>query len=118
MERPSEQELASQAPRTPRWMDRFGRNPEDNRLGLKLESIVDNGRGGLLVQEIEKGSPAERAGLRQGDVLFQINGLDVTDFDELHAALANVQPGADHVILFQRDGKAQTAMLEQTTANR
>ncbi|MDK2972114.1 MAG: serine protease Do [Candidatus Sumerlaeota bacterium] len=114
MERPSERELASEAPSVPRWFDRFGSDRGGStKLGLKLVPGEEDGREGLRIEDIEQGSPADRAGLRPGDFIFQINGIDINDFAELRAALGNVAKGSDHVVLFLRDGETQTATLEQ-----
>jgi serine protease Do len=45
-------------------------------------------REGVLVREVESGSPAERAGIAQGDLVVAVGGTPTPDVDELHAALA------------------------------
>jgi len=45
-------------------------------------------REGILVREVEEGSPADKAGIREGDLIVAAAGSPVTDPDELHAALA------------------------------
>src|SRR4051794_3999703 len=44
-------------------------------------------RDGLLVRRVADGSPAERAGLRRGDLIVSINGSEAERLDALHAAL-------------------------------
>jgi serine protease Do len=44
-------------------------------------------RDGVLVREVEEGSPAEAAGLREGDLLTTANGRDLRTPDDLFAAL-------------------------------
>lgn len=44
-------------------------------------------RPGLLVREVAPDGPAERAGLRRGDLIVTAAGRDITDTDELFAAL-------------------------------
>ena len=58
---------------------------------------------GLLILAVEKGSPAESAGLTLGDVLVQVDGGPVTDVEELWALL-----GEDRV------GKAASAKVLRT----
>ena len=48
---------------------------------------------GVLVMSIEKGSPAERAGLREGDVIVSFGGHTVTSVDDLHRILTDEQIG-------------------------
>jgi serine protease Do len=50
-------------------------------------------RDGILVRGVEDGSPAETAGIREGDLIVAADGSAVTDPDELHAALAKAGGG-------------------------
>ncbi len=63
--------------------------------GLMLESLTPqlgeffgapNGRG-LLVRSVEKGSPAETAGLKAGDVIVRVNNERVTDMSDWRSAV-------------------------------
>ena len=44
-------------------------------------------QGGILVLSVESGSPAERAGLTNGDVIVGLNGAAVAGIDDLHRVL-------------------------------
>jgi S1-C subfamily serine protease len=44
-------------------------------------------RDGLLVRVVEDGGPADRAGLRTGDLIVEAGGRPVTDADELYEVL-------------------------------
>jgi serine protease DegQ len=55
-------------------------------LGLK-------GTRGAIVGAIEKGSPAEKGGIRLGDVLVSVNGKAVSDVNQALNAIAEVSPG-------------------------
>jgi S1-C subfamily serine protease len=46
-------------------------------------------REGLLVRVVEEGSPAEIAGIRQGDLIVAVNGSAVTNADDLFDAMEN-----------------------------
>lgn len=48
---------------------------------------LDTAENGVLVQEVEQGSPAWRAGLREGDVIINVNRKDVRNTEELEAAI-------------------------------
>jgi len=45
-------------------------------------------RDGLLVREVEEGSPAEKAGIAEGDLIVEAGGKAVTSADDLFDALA------------------------------
>jgi S1-C subfamily serine protease len=45
-------------------------------------------RDGVLVRDVEPGSPAEAAGIREGDLLVAAGGRTITGVDDLHDALA------------------------------
>ena len=57
------------------------------RLGLRRGS-------GLLIESVEPGGPASRAGLEAGDVMVQIGRYRVDDLDDLAAVLGRADPGA------------------------
>ncbi len=63
---------------------------------------------GALVNGIEKGGAAERAGLRVGDVVTRIGETEVRQAGELHAVIANLKPGNNVTLEVTRDGKSKT----------
>jgi serine protease Do len=48
---------------------------------------------GALVASVEKGGPAERAGIESGDVILKLNGRTVNTSEELPAEIAELAPG-------------------------
>jgi S1-C subfamily serine protease len=48
---------------------------------------------GVLVVSLEKNSPAERAGLRQGDLIVAFNGEPIGSVHDLHKVLVGEQIG-------------------------
>jgi serine protease Do len=69
---------------------------------------------GALVSTVEPGGPAEKAGLKTGDVILAYNGKPVTDADELPRVVAATKPGTSATMDVWRDGKRQS--LQVTTA--
>nr|WP_232211738.1 DegQ family serine endoprotease [Alcanivorax sp. DG881] len=59
-----------------------GANLRDLRKGE-----LQHADAGVLVDEVERGSPAWRAGLRNGDVIINVNRQDVDTMDELRKAV-------------------------------
>ncbi|HEY8122331.1 MAG TPA: Do family serine endopeptidase [Myxococcota bacterium] len=64
--------------------------------------------GGALVQSVEEGSPAERAGIKQGDVIVEFNGKAIKEMDELPQLVAATPVGARSKVVLVRKGKRQT----------
>lgn len=66
-------------------------------LGLTVEELgkqaTDDLGGGVLVREVEKGSPAAKAGLRFGDVLSSIDGVDLDSPTDFFSLLETFVPG-------------------------
>ena len=62
---------------------------------------------GVIVSGVQKGSAAEKAGLKQGDVITAINGNAVNDANELRNLVAATQPGSDVTLTIVRDGREQ-----------
>jgi Do/DeqQ family serine protease len=71
-----------------------------------------DGPNGALVTNVVPGSPAERAGLREKDVLRTFNGKPVTDIPSLQAALSTLDIGERVELGIIRSGKAQTITAE------
>ena len=51
------------------------------------------GESAVVTAAVENDSPAERAGLRQGDVIVALDNKPVTSIDDLHRLLADAKPG-------------------------
>jgi Do/DeqQ family serine protease len=73
---------------------------------------------GALINQVEPGSPAERAGLRQGDVITEVQGRRISDGNELRNAISNTTPGTGVAIKIVRDGHTSdvNAKLEELKA--
>ena len=62
---------------------------------------------GVLVRQVEPGSPAERAGIREGDVILAFNGTPVNDSNSLRNRVASTQPGTEVTLTTFRNGREQ-----------
>lgn len=63
---------------------------------------------GALVVEVENGSPAQKAGIKQGDILIAINGNEVRDASSIRLFISEILPGTKVPVRMLRDGKAMT----------
>ncbi len=63
---------------------------------------------GALISQVNKGSPADKAGLKPGDVVVSFDDLEVSDSGQLRNYVAATAPGKTVKIGIIRDGKEQT----------
>jgi serine protease Do len=59
---------------------------------------------GAVVEQVQPGSPADNAGLQQGDVILEVNRHKVASAAEVKEALANVPKGEDALLLIYSNG--------------
>ncbi|WP_084442323.1 DegQ family serine endoprotease [Termitidicoccus mucosus] len=67
---------------------------------------------GALVSEIVGDGPAEKAGLKTGDVITEFNKKPIKDGRTLKLTVANVAPGQTVPVVVARDGKSETLELK------
>jgi serine protease Do len=66
---------------------------------------------GALVSDVTPKSPAEKAGLKSGDVILEFNGKPVTDSRHLKLQVAETAPNTTVPVKILRDGKEKTLEL-------
>ena len=74
---------------------------------FKLERPI-----GALVGQVVPGSPADKAGLKAGDVIIAYNGKEVSQMSMLPAMVANTAVGENAKLVLVRDGKKQNINVE------
>ena len=62
-------------------------------------------KNGVLVQRVQPGGPAEKGGLKPGDIIVQIDGRAVKDGDDLVNEIASRRPGSSIRLGYLREGK-------------
>jgi putative serine protease PepD len=94
-----------------------GKTVQTGYLGVSMAPAT-GGQDGALVQEITPGSPAERAGLRVGDLVVAIDGKAVVSYSELGARIRAHKPGDKVTLKVVRGGNETTvtATLAQRPA--
>src|SRR5438093_11243820 len=89
---------------------------ERGRLGVGIQEVsaslarsfgLDRPQG-ALVSTVESGGPAEKAGVKPGDVILNFNGKAIEQTSELPAVVAQTRPGAKAKLELWRDKKKQT----------
>jgi serine protease Do len=76
---------------------------DENRAMLGV--ITDKDDKGAKVKEVRKGSAAEKAGLKAGDVITKVNGTPIKSSDELVATVRKSKPNDVADVTYLRDGK-------------
>jgi serine protease Do len=82
-------------------------------LGIYLQDIDDNlakalklkSTEGALVADVESGTPAEKAGVKRGDIITAMNGMPVDNSTTLRNEVAETEPGTDVKLTVLRKGE-------------
>ncbi|MFU8877470.1 MAG: Do family serine endopeptidase, partial [Wenzhouxiangellaceae bacterium] len=110
---------AETAENTARQLLEFGRVSR-GYLGVGIQSI-DRQRAdalgldrpiGALVNQVEPGSAAERAGIEVGDVILEVNGITIEVFSDLPPIVGSVRPGEEVVLRVSRWGEERTLRVD------
>lgn len=92
---------------------RKGVRPERGYLGIGIQPVgadmadalgIDKNKG-EFVTRIVKDEAADKAGLKEGDIVLKVNGRDVTPDDTLSYIVANIKPGTKIPLDILREGK-------------
>lgn len=98
---------------------KFGRTIELKKgafLGVQMQALTDELRDGLdiktekgvLINEVIDESPADKAGLHDGDVIVAFNGKEVETPSQLSDLVAESKSGDEVKIEVMRDGRSKT----------
>ena len=89
---------------------------ENPYIGVYAETVTDsngyNADGGIGISDIVPGSPAERAGIKPGDVIVKINSSDVTDVSDLKKYINDVGVGGELELTIHRNGQIVEITVE------
>jgi len=88
-------------------------------LGISVQDITEDiaknmklkDRSGALISDVFKGDPADKAGLKSGDIITEINGKKVKDTHELLMMIAAFRVGETVKIKILRDGQEKEVSL-------
>ncbi|MBI4364863.1 MAG: trypsin-like peptidase domain-containing protein [Candidatus Latescibacteria bacterium] len=75
------------------------------------ERLGTSDRNGLYVASLEKGSPADKAGAKVGDIIRNVNGTAISDVNEAYRALFGARVGDTITLTVERDSKVMTLRL-------
>lgn len=77
-------------------------------------SYGDNSGQGVKLDGVSEGGPAEKAGLKEGDVIIKFAGKDVKDLDTYMAAMGDKKPGDTVDVVVKRGEKEMTFKVKLT----
>jgi serine protease Do len=66
---------------------------------------------GALIQDVTRSGPADKAGLKPGDVIRKVDGRTVSDSSDLLAVVANTNPGTPVTLEVLRNGQPLTVKV-------
>jgi len=87
--------------------------PEKSNLGMMVQELNPQiarafqlrETSGVVVVQVEQGSPAAEAGVRPGDLVLEVNDTIIKKLKDYHATLAQIKPGSMVRLLLKRQGK-------------
>lgn len=90
------------------------------RLGILIqdmspelaESFNFDGTNGALIGDVMKGGPADKAGLKAGDIVTEFGETEIQFVTQLRNTVASAEPGSKVNVTIFRDGKIQTIEVE------
>lgn len=88
----------------------LGESENKAMLGVTTEKTDE----GVEIQDVTDGSAAEKAGLKEDDIITKIDDQKVSDPDDLSKAIGKHKPGDKVKVTFLRDKKEQTVTAELT----
>lgn len=85
-------------------------------LGVGIQDLTDElaksfglkNTKGVLISEVDEDSAAEKAGLKQGDIIVEFDGQSVEKANVLQSRVAMLKPGTSVKVVVLRDGKRKT----------
>jgi serine protease Do len=97
----------------PRW----GVGLSDITADAREQLQAPNNLHGALVQQVQPGSPADNAGLQQGDVIVEVDRKPVQSAADVQKALSSVPKGQDALVLVWSNGGSSFRVLHAAQDN-
>jgi len=92
-------------------------------FGASLGTVPDyvgtqDGRPGVLLAGVRPGGPADKAGMKRGDLLIELSGHPVRTIYDFMYVLRGAKPGQSATVVVERDGKRVELPLVYGVARR
>jgi len=95
-----------EAPEAPR----FYAGPRKPRIGMQVQDIEES--KGVKVLDVDDESPAAKAGLKEGDIITEMDGKELANLDELKGKMRDMKEGDSFKVTYKRAGSTQTAEIK------
>jgi serine protease Do len=89
-------------------------------LGVQTQSMTEELSAmlkvneGALIAEVKPDTPADKAGLKDGDIITKVDGTEIKDNRHLQLTVSHLAPGTEATIEYVRDGKTATVKAKLT----
>jgi S1-C subfamily serine protease len=83
-------------------------------LGLTARSVSNDLASGAQIANVTAGGPADKAGIKENDVVVKVGNRRVADADEFVVAVRQLPIGQDSPIEVMREGRKVTLMVNPT----
>ncbi len=84
-------------------------------LGIAAAPAGDEKVDGVLVDSLVEGGPADKGGIKKGDVIVAVNGKVVKDVNELRAVIAGIAPGEAAKVTVDRAKVVDATVVRERT---
>lgn len=88
------------------------RNARVRRARIGIYPSRTNEGPGVVIERLATGGPAEKQGLKAGDVLLQIGKVKLNSLQDLFEGLATLEPGSKVKLTYRRGKKTQTVEFQ------
>ena len=96
-------------PKRPEYVNSVRRNRGRGAVAyLGIVPDYTDGAGGLRLSDVNEDSPADKAGLKKGDVIIKFGDLEVADFQGLRNGLRKFRAGQEVDVLVRRGEEEKT----------
>jgi serine protease Do len=85
----------------------FNRKP---RLGLQIQDMEEG--SGVKVTGVDENSPAAKSGLKENDIITEINGGEIKDVDDLRTKIKDLKEGDSYKVKYKRNDKSETVDIK------
>jgi serine protease Do len=80
------------------------------KIGMQIQD-VEEGKG-VQVKDVDAESPAAKAGMKEGDIITEVNGKEVEGVEELRREIRELKEGDSVKVKYKRGGSTQSAEIK------